>query len=260
MVWMLGPGVDGGHQLPFTESITCVFSLLQRTGWSASSGELHGLFGIGDYNNAESAIRIYANGSPLSLYVSVWHKATTTYRYQIRLGDEDGVSDFSADKWYQIGLSVSASGISYVVNGSTTPKTTITTNAPGALGLDRSKLWVHHSEPNRGVYPPIFIGDGWPTLVLGPAMYHRTALDFSSSTVRDRIWDTSGDFKNPGEDFSYWLGDTYAASQPDFAFLDGSPRFDNGAYNASIPQSFIAADGGGSGSTTAPGGLRKQYE
>ena len=78
--------------------------------------------------------------------------------------------------------------------------------------------------------------------------------------MRNRIWDTDGNFKNPGEDGSLWFSDTYGSATPEFYFLDGSPRKDNGAYNASIPQVWNTSAGGGAGSTTPPGGLRKQYE
>ena len=78
-------------------------------------------------------------------------------------------------------------------------------------------------------------------------------LDFSDAATKARIWDTNGDFKNPGEDGSLYFSDTYGSVQPEIYLLDGSGRYDNGSVG------YVWVGPGSGASDQIPGGLKKQY-
>ena len=269
MVWAIGPEVSTLQ--PFTNTITGVFSIFLRSGWSDVTHTLNqNLTSFGSPGVASWGLKIVlapgVGGSDLSIFA--YDMVGTAARNQIHLGDEDGVSRIQADKWYQVAFSMSASAFSYCVNGSTTPKATVVSSTFGDLNLDygNERWWYHNgvtaNSGRRTVLSneQLLVTSGWPTFIVGAAAWSTTYVDWTDATARARVFDTDGNFKNPGENGSLWFGDTYSSVIPDFFFLDGSPRIDNGSYNATIPQSWQSANGGGAGSTTSPGGLRKQYE
>ena len=266
MVWAIGPEVAGGFQ-PFTNTITGIFSFFLRSGWSDVSETLvQNLTSISGINAASWGFYIALNGNILEIYS---HDASAGLaRHQVQLGDEDGVNWIQPDKWYQVGFSISASAFTYAINGSTTPYVNVVSAVNGDLNLDSGNdrwWWLGGRKANSTLQTFVggeqaLIEDGWPTFVVGAAAWSTTYIDWSDTTARGRVFDTDGNFKNPGENGSLWFDDDYDSVVPEFYFLDGSPRRDNGTYNASIPQSWGTASGGATGSVTAPGGLRKQYE
>jgi hypothetical protein len=175
----------------------------------------------------------------------------------VSLGDEDGSNDIQDDKWYQMAISMSGSQLQYAVNGSTTPTVTITADTPSTPVLSTDRIFLHGGTATANSDPSGFTTQ-WPSLLFGPMAMYTTAIDLTSSTVRDRIWDANGDFKNPGEDGSLWFGDTYGDVQPEYYFINGAPVWQKGT-NTVV---WAARDGGSSGGNgnTMPGGLRKQYE
>lgn len=255
----IGPGADAAatQTQPFTDTMTVMFSFYQRAGWSDTDGiDVDGMISLGSSADTNSGLAIYfgQTGSDYRLHIDVWDEVAGAYRYQIILGDEDGINWNRPNKWYQCAVSFDSSGISYCVNGSTSPKVTETTNSPGAINLNNgtARLWLHNSfaDITTAVF---FINGGWSTVVTGPTIMSTEKLDFSSSVVRERIWDSNGDFRNPGEDGSYYFADTYAATQPEIYLLDGGGRRDNGSSAS------IWAQSGSGGSATLVGGLKKQY-
>ena len=269
MVWAIGPEISTLQ--PFTNTITGIFSFFLRSGWSDITHTLYQhLTSIGGLSAASWGfyVRLGPDTGGSNLQIYAYDMTGTAARSQIQLGDEDGVSLIQADKWYQVAFSMSASAFTYCVNGSTTPKATVISATTGDLNLDygTDRWWYHCGvTANSGRHTLLnaeqaLVQSGWPTFIVGAAAWDTNYIDLSSAAVRARIFDTDGNFKNPGEDGSLWFGDTYGDATPAFFFLDGSPRRDNGTYNASVPQSWTTAEGGGNGSVTAPGGLRKQYE
>ena len=262
MVWAIGPEIVTLQ--PFTNTITGIFSFFLRSGWSDVSETLIQNFtSIGGAGAASWGFYVALNGAKLEIYS---HDVTAGLaRHQVQLGDEDGVSWIQPDKWYQIGFSISASAFTYVINGSTTPYVNVVSAVNGNLNLaaGTDRWWLHNgvkaNAPNL-TSQQITIPSGWPTFIVGAAAWSTTYIDWSDATARGRVFDTDGNFKNPGENGSLWFDDDYDSVVPEFYFLDGSPRRDNGTYNASIPQAWAYSAGGGAGSITSPGGLRKQYE
>ena len=258
MVFETGPGAfRAPAPMPFTESITYVFSFLARSGWTANGSLLQyiasmGLTGI-DF------IRLYvimdAGGDP-QLRLVVNDGDATTIRYQIQLGDEDGSNWLSFDKWYQVVLTWDSSGIDWAVNGSLTPKFNVTTNTPGALNMDFDvpRIWLYGG-PTSATHNPDLLASGWPSFVAGVGAMRDVTIDLTDSAVMDRIYDSNGDFKNPGENGSLWFGDTYDATVPESYFMDGSARFSDGDGTMAW-----GSDEGASEWVGHPGGLRKQYE
>ena len=269
MVWAIGPEVSTLQ--PFTNTITGIFSFFLRSGWSDVSHTLtQYLTSIGGRGQSSWGLYVRltggSGGSNLEIYA--YDVVGGTARNQVQLGDEDGVSLIQADKWYQVAFSMSSSAFSYAINGSTTPTVNVVSAVNGDINLDTgSDRWwlMNGTTANSGKFTvtnadQLTVQSNWPTFVVGSSAWDTNYIDLSSATVRNRIFDTSGNFKNPGENGSLWFGDTYGDAIPAFFLLDGSPRIDNGAYNASVPQSWTYAAGGGAGSVTVPGGLRKQYE
>ncbi|MEE9579758.1 MAG: hypothetical protein V3V74_00390 [Nitrosomonadaceae bacterium] len=252
-----------GADYPWIDTFTAIFSFFHRSGFSEAAGNTHGIFTIGKKNDAESSISIKVHEDPMKLHIQAYDRLASAFRLQVDLGDEDGVNWLSSDKWYQIGLSLSPVAFSYAVNGSVSPKQTITTNAPGVLSFDGGQRAVwNNPDGNNPNDNWVAYQQNYSTLIHGASLWDDNYLDFNSATVRNRIWDSNGDFKNPGENGSLWLGDTYGATIPDIYLRDGGARHDGGAYNlvANPGGGLFGQGGGGSGVVNAPGGFRKQYE
>jgi len=267
--WAQGPGNSfyiPGQTLPYTESFTAIFSALIRSGgWSArgGSGVPQGVWSMGTQGNTgvgASYVGLWNVGTQNPLIRYAMYGSGGVLRYQLDLGDEDvsGTKYLKNDKFYQVGLSCNASGITWAVNGSQSGNSNLSTNNPGALAMDSGtpRIWTTGPGASEGSGDPLFLGDWWPTVVIGASVYSTQYLDFDSQTVRDRIWDANGDFKNPGEDGSLWFDDTYGAVQPYHYHVDGTPRFDRGTGG----QVWTFLRGGSSADSRRPGGMRKQYE
>lgn len=253
------------HQaLPFSSAMTGIFSFLAESGKVADAGQQQFITSIGYQGSptyANFGLDMVMNQTLTSFFrLTFYDHNAAAMRYLWSVGDEDGVNWLQYDKWYQVAFSVNASRLQVVVNGSTTPKVTKTTDAPGTLNLDQGdERWWH-----TGPVAAWGLSDGqvafilglWPSVVLGPSAWEATAIDLSDQTVLDRIYDADGNFKNPGENGSLWFNDTYTTStgfKPDVFMLDGSPRFDNGSFGLTW--------GALSGSKSPyPGALRKAYE
>lgn len=269
-VFTLGPGsrVIGGSNpssttLPFTNTITGVCSFFIRSGWTAQDGNPQGIFSIGA--NTEASPGVYVSlidtATNPAVRIFIYDGSANTTRHDVKIGDEDGVNWLQDDKWYQVGFSVGSGGITFAMNGTNAPKSTTTTDNAGALNLKSGdeRIWTTGpAADNAASHPQTIQTSVYPTVVLGPSIWATAALDFDDSTVRDRVWDSNGDFKNPGENGSLWFSDTYSETIPEFYFVPGVPWPQNG----SDTQAF-RGEGGGTGSGLMAGnigGLRKTYE
>jgi len=257
-----GPGAFGGASAqPFVESFTYIFSFFARTGWSADFSSSQYLFSMGrrGVNTCLDIILVMDTAGTSELTLVARNGSSFTTRYLIDLGDEDGTSNLAFDKWYQCGVHMSDTTISFALNGTTTPKTTTTTNSPGSLALNTDPelifLYAGPASHNASVGDPGALTSGYPSVIAGPFALSTQVLDFSSSTVRGRIWDANGDFKNPGENGSLWFGDTYGDNIPNQYSHDGSIRALK--ENTMVWRQF---NGGSPGNNNFPGGLRKQLE
>ena len=260
MIYETGPGaMRSPNAQPFTESMTYIFSFFARTGWTWDDPAIQSIMWMGKGTQI-THLHIYAvmdTAANPKVHVIVKNGSSGTVRYQIELGDEDGASWLSFDKWYQMAIAFDENGIKWAVNGTNKPKRTITTNSSGSLEMDNGSeiIWLYGGPTPIGGNNPVSVQSNWPSLVIGPAAFTTTKLDLNSATVRNRIWDNEGNFKNPGEDGSFWLGDTYSASIPDTYSPDGSLRFNRGGSMV------WGSNGGGALEWVGqPGGLRKQYE
>jgi len=247
---------------PFSDTITGVFSIFIRSGWTNQNNatDQQGIFSIGFSGASTSTLYIVfslASTNPaVTFFISDGGGSPT--RYHFRVGDEDGINWLQDDKWYQIAFSASSSGVSYAVNGSTTPIVITTADVAGDINLDsgNERIWaVGGPTAAWGTNNPTTINSPvWSSLLMGPSCWSTQGLDFSSSAVRARIWDDNGDFKNPGEDGSLWFGDTYAANTPEYYFVDGSPIIQHGSDTQ------VWTNATGIALTGVNAGLRKQYE
>lgn len=262
-LWEVGPGGnESSNTQPFTNSITAIFSFYIRTGWTDISTLFQSFFSIGYSGAADSAFRmdLFSPSTDPQVRIVGYDTAVSTKRYDLRLGDEGGINWLQADKWYQMGVSMDGSEMTFCVNGVTTPKRTIVTDAAGALNMDRNseRIWLHGPQASWGIAANN-ITEQWPSMVMGPAAFGTVALDFNDAAVRARIWDSNGDFINPFENGSGWFNDDYTISSgfmPNYYLTDGSPRYLKG----SDTQQWEAVGGGTGNHFHAPGGLRKQYE
>ena len=260
------PGRNGSGMVweavtnPFATEMTLIFSFLNRSGWSAQPGPIGGLFGIGTQNELIPNLWMYTEDLPMRLKFEVYDNDGGFVRYDIELGDEDGVNWLKDDKIYQIAIGITPIKITAVVNGSTSPKKIINTNSPGALALGAGleRVWVLGPNPttNRATVDMNIHGSEYPSVIAGISAFHNVGLDFDNAAARNRIFDQDGNFKNPGETGSLWFSDVYGAVIPSWFFVNGSPQIDNGSAGTV----FTASDGGFSGSSIGPGGSRKQYE
>jgi hypothetical protein len=274
-IYMIGPEYGIGGSQPFATQMTMLFSFIIRRYWTARQGVTHGILSIGSNGSADAAINLSVNSNLASpnrqaLRLTAYNADSATYRYDIFLGDENGTDWLLTNKLYCVGISVSSTGMSYCVNGVTNPTRIINTNNPGALAINAGsdRVWVHGynaQRTGRSFEESLQHGGQCPSLIFGAAAYDSSELDFNSQTVRDRIWDAEGYFKNPGEDMSLWFGDVYGANEPSLALLDGSPRVQSGSATnighinpsdgwGSTTVGFSAPNPGG-----APAGMMKQY-
>ena len=255
-----GSGAPTGGVLPFSSEMTSIFSMFIRPGWTSQDGGQQGIFSIGVASVTETVGHSFILSSTTpALFISYKDGGTAAERYEISIGDEDGTNWLQDNKWYQFAVSANSSRIQYVCNGSITPKDNVITNTPGALNINAGagRVWMTSPPASWGIATdPIGITQNWPSVILGPAMHYSTAIDLSSSTVRDRIFDSNGDFKNPGENGSLWLGDTYDSTIAEYFFPYGIPDYNLGTDT----EAWTSWSGGFANAQTALGGLRKQYE
>ena len=255
-----------GANQPFTDTITGIFSFFLRFGWSDTAGTISQIFtSIGNNSGTKNGLIIYlgAISGEYKLIIETNDASAGTARHEVYLGDDNGTDWIQFDKWYQVGFSISPSGFSYAVNGTTSPTATVISSSNGNLNLSGSSRIMHLSgaAANSALNSAnlLLANANWPTFVVGASAWSSTYIDWTNATARGLVFDADGNFNNPGENGSLWFG-AYDAIVPEFYFADGSPRTDNGFHNATIPQNWAASSGGGAGSRTAPGGLRKQYE
>lgn len=258
-VFECGIGAQTSTSQPFTESMTSIFSIFIRPGWTSQDDGFQGIFSIAQIGAFEAVRHAFINSltSP-AVQIRFKDAASNTARYFVNIGDEDGINWLQDSKWYQVAVSVDNSNFTFAMNGSTSPKTSTITNVPGALNIDfgSERIWMTGPTAAWGSQTPLFVNHSYPTVILGAAAHSTKVLDLSSSTVRDRIWDSNGDFKNPGADGSLWFGDTYGEFTPEYYFANGVPIHQRG----SDPVVWVFQPGGLEPSETPPGGCRKQYE
>jgi len=259
-----GFGVEG-VTLPFTNTITGIFSFFCETGKVADAAEAQmissiGYQGAGAFAGMEIRLQMDAT-TPSNCFVLLlfydWSGAVL--RYSFKVGDENGTDWLKFDKWYQMAFCATITELTVVVNGSTTPTLTKSTDNPGGLNLDASTERWWHNAPSAawGAADTTAIAAWWPSCVVGPSAWESTSLDLTNQANLDRIFDADGNFKNPGENGSLWFNDTYTTAggfKPDVFLVDGGARFDNGSYGLT----WLAKTG--AGWSSCPGGLRKMYE
>jgi hypothetical protein len=270
-----GPGRDAngsGFQCTshgFGTDITVLFSLFIRdaTNWPDASTMsqsdtgvvgYQGITSFGVQGETESELFFYLvyNSSTGTSYIHLTSRnnSGSSWRYRIQFGDEDGSSWLSAQKWYQYAFSFNSSGFTAAVNGAA-PYQVDQDNTPSALGLSGTRWWHHSPTAAAAAGTPFSITQGWPSYVAGPAVFSTSYIDLSSQTVLDRIYDSDGNWKNPGQDGSLWFGDTYGSNTPEVYMLNGVPGHNYGSASYTFTQ-----HSGGAGWAGAPGGLRKFYE
>lgn len=264
-IFELGAGTTTvpGTTLPFTDTITAIFSVLIRSGWTSTDGATQGIASVGTRSATDSSFRMSTNddasvGGRPAINIVGWNESGATVRYDIHLGDENGDDYMWFDKWYQVAVSINDAGIVYAVNGSITPKVLVATNNPGVIDMDGGspRAWMLGAFASSSQASTATVLLGWPSMIFGSSAYYSEYIDLTDSAVLNRIYDSNGDFRNPGENGSLWFGDTYGATIPDFYFTDGTPIHQTG----SDTQEWGAVAGGGAGFSSCPGGLKKQYE
>lgn len=251
-------GLASGAEL-FTTEITAIGAFLISSEYTSRYSDYQIITSFGNASSRKFDIWFERNGNSPQLVIRIRDSSGGTQRYNWTIKDDDGTTGkLIPDKWYQLAMSANASGLVVVVNGETAPTITKTTTTPGALNLGGTPRWWHAgadsawgTTTNQDV-----VAQGAASVILGPWAFHNGYIDLTSQTVRDRIFDENGDFKNPG-DGSLWFGSTYGASQPRFYFPDGVPRVRGGSDTSTT---FIHDCDFGSNSTSCPGGLRKQWE
>lgn len=249
--------------LPFGSAISGVFSFLIYPPYTYDSVDWQVLHGIGTRNSTRNAVQLgaYYNTAGFNhCQIKFWDETGGVTRYNVQLGDEDGVSWCQTKKWYQVAFSADSSEFQYAVNGTTAPMLNVVNDTPGALSITQgSERWWFGGGAYFGIDSPLSWTGNWPTLVAGPAAFDGSSLDLSDSAVLGRIFDSEGNLKNPGENASLWWNDTYTTTsgfKPDVFLPDGSARFEGGSAGLT----FTSQVGGAAGSSDAPGGLRKFYE
>ena len=247
------------NPLPFSDSITGIFSFFIDSTYTADGGEPQFINSIGVYASFTAWMSVYlvhnsAGNSVLDMWFYDGDAAATRYLYNF--GDDDGVSWLQADKWYQVAFSANSGNLVCRINGQT-PTTNVITNVPGPLNLGLGDEQWSCLAPSAayGQGWPV-IGEYWPSFIAGPAAYEASYLDLTSQANLDRIFDADGNFKNPGQNGSWWFNDSYTTSsffKPDVYFPDGGGRLENGSF----PITFYTV---GDDLPPRPGGLRKFYE
>lgn len=249
---------------PFSTQFTAIFAVLFRTGWSHDNSNYAAgqpVQSVATINGVPAAtgdhIAIYFNQYPMHLVFDIG-RAGVGLRHRLELGDEDGVNWIQMDKWYQVGLSWNTSGISWCVNGTTSPTMVADPfNNPGTVpgllqpgGYTNDEKFTIYQVAKRNTNPShFFTGWGWPTYVAGPFAFSDLYLDFNSQSVRDNIWDANGDFIYPGANGLDWWG---GLAVPEYYLHDGTIA--EGQFHTGL---FGDASGG---TPRLQGGLRKDYE
>jgi hypothetical protein len=223
---------------------------------------------IGKNGDTQSELVVYmvydsAGGAGSFLRFYSYNNAGANVRYAYKLGDENGTDWLQGDKWYQVVLVYEATGFTYAINGSTTPTVTFTDNTPGAIDFANRRWWHNTPDARNTVSHPAQLptGQSWPSFYVGPTAFYYGAIDVTDAATMARIYDSNGDFKNPGENGSGWFGDyddtnttpALGGNTPNVYFVNGAPNPDNGSQSLTWTVLFDAY-------TSAPGGLRKQYE
>ncbi len=241
------------------------FSYTKDAGYDAHNTDEQLLLSIGtknDSNTPEVTIGLVYNSDTgvNYIYLNSLDSTDGSTRWTYHIGDEDGSSWLSADKWYQVVVTISADGsVDWAVNGSLTPKSTEVAAPSGDPMRDMSamRIWFYGPYASVNFDANSIVTFPWSSFITGTLAVRSSDIDLTSAAVMDRIYDSNNDFKPAGEDGSLWFGDTYGASTPNLFLLDGSPVFDNG--NASATWAPLvhtgATDLGG-----APGGYKKEYD
>ena len=241
---------------PFSTSMTAIFAFYYRTGWSSIFAAREIFMSFGEEGKFTPMFEIATENisSNNSLQIKVWDQTAATTRYEVTLGDEDGATWLVADKWYQVGFSFNSTEMTYAINGVATPTVTVNTDAAGSIDVStgNDRVWMHGQRADSNFNMATVTRDSMFTAVLGPQAFSTTALDLNDATVRARIWDSDGNFKNPGENGSLWFNGTYSADAPEWWFDDGYVRNNKG---------ITTQDWSGSGHTQSmvPAGLKEQY-
>lgn len=248
-------GNQAGDDPPFASEITIIGSFLISSEYTGRRGTANYLTSLGIVGTEYFYVRMLGGSSP-RLEILIYDSVGATTRYDWKVLDDDGTTGkLITDKWYQFALSANGSGLEVVMNGETAPSITKTTTAPGSLNLDNGNVRMWHAAlAGWGATTMLSVTAGWPAVVVGPMLLDSNYIDLTSATVRNRIFDTNGDLKNPGANGSLWLGDTYGANVPDFYFHDGSARINKGTSNILDGYQNQAAI------RSQPGGFRKQWE
>lgn len=268
-----GTGFTTGTTHGITTQFTVAFAILARSFEdSPLSHTLIDSYDVegGDGNNylitlgrqaqwADFYCGIHLSATAASNYVFIGSRsAAGTDRWVYHLGDEDGASWVTKDKWFQVVVSCTSGGdVDWAVNGSLTPQSTEVAAPTGVdfPDLGNRRLWLHAPLASAN-YTDVqtVLTTPWPSAVVGPVMIHNVALDLTDSAVLGRFYDADGNFKNPGENGSLWLSSTYGTA-PTIFLPNGCPTFDKGGTATwAALASAITNEGGG------VGGLRKQYE
>ena len=261
-LWECGPGANsGGNDNIFTNELTVIGAFYIRTGWTDTStaNALHSIFSVGKQSAGVVWFNVIEVSGTQRLRIFAQDLVASTQRYDILIGDEDGTNWIQSDKWYSYAISVSNTAVSFVVNGSTTPKKTETTNSPGTLSMNDANVryWLHGPTAAWGALDPSTITTvHGSSMLLGPMAIDANYVDWSSSTNRDRVFDANGDLIYPGDNGSKWFGSysTSANFTPDVFLPNGAPVNDLGSAGLDWED----APFGSSSWKNAPGGLRDQ--
>ena len=106
--WYYRVGPDGGGTTqPFTTKLTAIFSFLIRSGWTSQDGGLQSIISLGSNGASKTAflLALIDSSTNPALQVQFGDATGNVQRYTINLGDEDGASWLSTDKWYQMAIS-----------------------------------------------------------------------------------------------------------------------------------------------------------
>ena len=189
MAWILDPAYSTNQ--PFTNTITGIFSLFIRSGWTDRGGVItQVLTSIGNGSEAKNGlfVSLGASGGNYSIGIQTNNRSTGTALHEVLLGDEDGAQWIQPDKWYQVAFSMSGSAFSYAINGTTSPQMTVVSSTNGDMNLDpNTSRWMHLSGA-QGIATQISsnlltAGANWPTCVVGASAWsdHIHRLDISDS-------------------------------------------------------------------------------
>lgn len=261
-----GAGYLLNGPLPFTNAITGIFSFYIDSNYTAQGGETQYITSIGRSGGSPAHMGwwvVIDSGGDSKLWCRFNDGSAAADRYFFSFGDDDGTSWLQFDKWYQVAFAASSTGFTIKINGSD-PKTATTTNSPGSLNLDFSTERWWHLAPSAawGFASANSVAVQWPSLLVGPSAWDASALDLTSQSVLDRIFDSEGNLKHPGENGSLWFNDSYqtsTSSAPDEYMPNGTPMH-GGLGLHSFSNNWEGNAHSSSTANSVPGGLRKAYE